>query len=272
MTIGIMGASKFGLAVLENRIVDVVSTPFGDQAVERGAINDVEVVWLRRFGWGDNLPSHQVNHRAHIAAFGVLNVRRVFTLNGFGGVNPELRAGDLVVAHDYIKFLHRDPPSILPGLGWPRVDVGAAVGGPYCPEIRKALVESARATSQRRVWDRGVNACVQGPHLETEAEVEALRRLGADLVSTTIYPELIYARELGICLASLCWISDMAGTASTKDWLRISTDEVAAILTAAVQRIPPEPQSCQCQTAWKAEVQPKQPWYHRDEIRSTAPA
>lgn len=272
MTIGIFGASKFGLAALENRQVDVVTTPFGDQPYEKGTINGVAVVWIRRFGWGDGLPSHMVNHRSHVAAFNTLNVRRVFTLNGFGGVNPEMQAGDLVVAHDYIKFLHREPPSILPGLGWPRVDVGAAVGGPYCPEIRRALVQAARENSKRRVWDRAVNICVQGPHLETEAEIEAVRRMGADIISTTIYPELIYARELGICLASICWISDMAGQASTKDWLRMSEEEVTAILRAAVKLIPPEPQSCQCQTAWKAEVQRKDPWYHRDEIRTaTAP-
>ncbi len=247
MMIGILGASRYALTALEGRQIDIVTTAYGDQPYETGTINGVQVVWIRRFGWSDNRPSHLVNHRAHIAALSALGVRRAFTLNGFGGINPELAVGDLVVAHDYIKFVHREPPSILEGLGWHRVDLGAAVGGPYCPEMRQALIRAAHQTSKRRVWERAVNVCVQGPHLETEAEIEGFRHLGADIISTTIYPELVYARELGICFASLCWISNLAGRESTGGWTMPSTGEVTEILRSAVALIPAEPQSCVCQ-------------------------
>jgi purine nucleoside phosphorylase len=95
---------------------------------------------------------------------------------------------------------------------------------------------------------------VQGPHLETQAEIEAVRRLGADIVSTTIYPELVYARELGICFASLCWISNLAGRESTGGWNAPADDEVARILARAVQDIPAEPRTCRCQAAASHQV------------------
>lgn len=247
MTLGILGTSKYGLAALDERRVDVVPTPYGDQSYERGTIGGADVVWIRRFGWSNNRPSHQVNHRAHIAALSALGVHRAFTLNGFGAVNPDFAPGDLVVPHDYIKFVHREPPSILTGLGWPRVDLGAAVGGPYCPEIRESFIQSAREVSSRPLHERAVNVCVQGPHLETEAEITAFGRLGADIISTTIYPELVYARELGICFASFCWISNVAGRESTGGWQMPSEAEVAAILRRVVELISPEPRTCVCQ-------------------------
>ena len=252
--IGILGASRYGSAAMHDTTVDVVTTPFGDLPFERGTLGDVPVVWIRRFGWSNNRPSHEVNHRAHMSALSLLGVRRAFTLNGFGGVNPEFAVGDVAVPHDYIKFLHREPPSILQGAGWARVDLGAAVGGPYCPEVRAALVAAANKASTRRVWPRAVNVCVQGPHLETEAEIEAVRRLGADIISTTIYPELVYARELGICFASLCWISNLAGRESTGGWNAPTDDEVARILASAVQAIPAEAQACRCQAGASQQV------------------
>jgi len=247
--IGILGASRYGSAAMTDTTVDVVTTPFGDLPFERGTIDNVPVVWIRRFGWSNNQPSHEVNHRAHISALSLLGVQRAFTLNGFGGVNPDFQVGELAVPHDYIKFLHREPPSIVHGAGWARVDLGAAVGGPYCPEVRGALLDAAGQASTRKVWPRAVNVCVQGPHLETAAEIEAVRRLGADLVSTTIYPELVYARELGICFASLCWISNLAGRESIGGWNAPTDDEVARILAAAVRAIPAEPRTCRCQVA-----------------------
>ena len=248
-TIGILGASRFGIAALQDRAIDVVTTPYGDLPYETGTLAGISVIWIRRFGWSDNRPSHLVNHRAHISALSLLGVRRAFTLNGFGGVNDELQVGDIVVPHDYIKFLHREPPSILEGAGWARVDLGASVGGPYCPDIRQALIAAAEQRSQRTLWRRAVNVCVQGPHLETEAEIEAVRRLGADIISTTIYPELVYARELGICFASICWISNLAGRESTGRWNAPGDDELTAILARAVELIPAEPQTCQCQAS-----------------------
>jgi 5'-methylthioadenosine phosphorylase len=245
MTIAILGASKYAAAV-EDREIDVVVTAFGDQAYEKGTINGIPVIWIRRFGWGDNLPSHVVNHQAHIAALSALGIKRAFTLNGFGGVNQEMAVGDLAIPHDTIKFLHREPPSILPALGWPRADLGPEVGGPYCPEIRQSLASAAKQASKRRVWERAVNLCAQGPSLEGEAEIEAFRRLGADLVSTTIYPELIYARELGICFASFCWVSNHPGRPA-QNWQMFPTEEVVEILRLGVKHIPPEPQSCKCQ-------------------------
>ena len=100
--------------------------------------------------------------------------------------------------HDYIRMCERTPTTIFAGEPvWPR----AKMEVPFCPEIRGTLAAAARRNSPRRVIDQGVNICVQGPHNETLAEIEAYRRWGADVVCTTIYPEVVYFRELETCFA-----------------------------------------------------------------------
>lgn len=253
MAIGILGHRRHALGILEDRSVDGVSTPFGDQIIERGTIGEVEVIWIRAFGWEVDRPSHETNQRAQMMAFKSSHVERVVTLNGFGGVNPEMSKEDLVVSHDYIKLDPVDHPSILPGTGWPRVDPGEALGGPFCPELREVLVDAATTASDRKVWDRAVNTHVKGPHLETAAEVRRARMIGGDLLSTALYPRVIYARELGICFGSLAWISDMAGMESAHEWFMVPTEELHAILERALQQIPEQAQ-CKCQSHYQVEA------------------
>ena len=203
------------------------------------------------------MASDVVSHASHALAFLKLGVRRVITLNAFGGVNPDLRIGDLVVYHDYIRMCERTPTTIFSGPelrwrslagepSWPR----AKMEVPFCPEVRGTLAAAARRNSQRRVIDRAVNICVQGPHNETPAEIEAYRRWGADIVCTTIYPEVVYFRELEICFAGLCWISDAAGVSDEKDWIHITPEELTPIIRDAIGSIPAQA-NCECQRTWE---------------------
>ena len=255
--IGILGASRYE-AILEGRLErSTVSTRYGDVPVLTGTVGDRSVVYIRRFGWEGNMASDVVSHASHALAFLQLGVRRAITLNGFGGVNPDLGPGDLVVYHDYIRMCERTPTTIFAGEpSWPR----AKMEVPFCPEVRETLATAARRTSQRRVIDRAVNICVQGPHNETPAEIEAYRRWGADIVCTTIYPEVVYFRELEICFAGLCWISDAAGVSHQKDWVNITPEELTPIIRDAIASIPAQA-NCECQRTWMGSEDRLPPWY-----------
>ena len=245
--IGILGASQYEplVEVQDERLV--VSTRFGDVPILRGKISGVTVFHIRRFGWEDNKPSDVVNHAAHALALRMLGVKRVITLNGFGAVNKDFSVGDLVVYHDYIKMLERGPTTIFYGeQRWPRANMTDA----FCTELRQVLIDSANDNSDRNVHSRAVNVCVQGPHNETPAEFEALRRLGADIVCTTIYPEVVYFRELEMCYAGLAWITDAGADNDEKNWVRIEVDEVNPIIKQAIENIPDESE-CRCQNTWR---------------------
>ena len=255
--IGILGASHYE-GVLETQDErTVVTTRFGDVPLLMGTIAGTRAAYIRRFGWENNLASDVVNHAANALAFRSVGVRRVITMNGFGGVSHDVQVDDIVIYHDYIRMVERTPTTIFVGEPrWPR----AHMRGPFCPEVRGALAEAARQQSRRRVIDRAVNMCVQGPHDETPAEIEAYRRLGADIICTTVYPEVVYYRELEMCFAGICWVCDMAGEAGERDWVMISPEELTPIIRAAVAAIP-ENAACTCQSTWVGNEEKLPAWY-----------
>ena len=162
-----------------------------------------------------------------------------------------------MVYDDYIKMCGRKPTTIFADESvWPR----AKMMVPFCPEVRASLADAARRNSQRRVLDQAVNICVQGPHNETSAEIEAYRRWGADIVCTTVYPEVVYFRELEICFAGLCWISDSAGVSAQKDWVRVTPEELTPIIRDAIRNIPQQP-NCECQRTWEGSDTQVPQWY-----------
>ena len=257
MNIGILGASGYE-AVLEREVSRVdVDTRFGAVSVLEGEVGGASVYYIRRFGTEDDVRTDLVNHVAHAVAFRQLGVRRVITLNGFGAVNRDFSVGDIVVYSDYIRMCERYPTTVFADdKGWFRANMNL----PFCPVLRRALVESARAESTRRVHDNAVNICVQGPHNETPAEIDVYRRWGADIICTTIYPEVVYFRELEMCYAGLSWMSDIAGMEDERDWVMMTSEELAPIIRGAIGGLD-APLDCRCQKTWSESDERLPDWY-----------
>ena len=257
MKIGILGASTYEPILERTRARIGVDTKFGPVSVLEGEIGSTTVYYIRRFGPNNNLQSDLVNHAAHSVAFRQLGVRRVITLNGFGAINRDYRVDDLVVYSDFIRMCERSPTTVFDGDdGWFRANMNV----PFCPGLRRALVDSARSETDRRVHDGAVNICVQGPHNETPAEIDAYRIWGADIISTTIYPEVVYFRELETCYAGLAWLSDVAGVEDETDWVMITPEAVAPIVRRAINELPAD-LDCHCQTTWAGAEDNLPPWY-----------
>ena len=60
------------------------------------------------------------------------------------------------------------------------------------------------------VVDHGTYGCMQGPRLETGAEILRMERDGCDLVGMTGMPEAALARELNIDYAALAVVANRA--------------------------------------------------------------
>ncbi|MEK6536466.1 MAG: S-methyl-5'-thioadenosine phosphorylase, partial [Actinomycetota bacterium] len=56
--------------------------------------------------------------------------------------------------------------------------------------------------------EEGVIAIIQGPRFSTRAESRFFIRQGWDVVNMTQYPEVLFARELGLCYAVMVSITD----------------------------------------------------------------
>jgi purine-nucleoside phosphorylase len=86
---------------------------------------------------------------------------------------------------------------------------------PYDAELRKLLHDCAREIGVP--LQDGVYCGLLGPTYETPAEVRMLERIGADAVGMSTVPEVIVARALGMRVAAISCITNVAaGMSATK--------------------------------------------------------
>ncbi len=200
-----------------------VETPFNSKkvVVSRVVIGGVETLAVLRHGVKHENPPHMVEYRANIWSLKELGVNRLLAVNTVGTINPIMRPGDLTVPHNMIDFTKRRRYTFYDAQPVVHIDFTK----PYCEELRSLLIKSACKLGET-VWDKSTYICTEGPRFETAAEIRMFRLLGADVVGMTGCPEAALARELGLCYASLCIVSNMAAGMQS----RVTSREVSEIV------------------------------------------
>jgi len=149
-------------------------------------------------------------HHAALAGFPVrvlhaLGARTLFVSNAAGGIRRTFAPGDLMLIDDHLNLMFQNPLVGALQAGDVRFpDMSVA----YDRGLRALLRESAAAIGVRVV--EGVYAGLLGPTYETPAEVRMLDRLGADAVGMSTVPEVIVARALGMRVAGVSCITNLA--------------------------------------------------------------
>ncbi len=208
--LGIIGGT--GLTRLDNLKItrrQIARTPYGEasQPLIFGEIAGVEVVFLARHGGGHTIPPHAVNYRANIWALHSVGVNELLAIATVGGISSKLNTGDIVLPNQIIDYTHGRKNTYHDGIELPVKHIDFTE--PYSANLRQQCLMAASQIQQPLI-DGGVYACVQGPRLETIAEINRLERDGATLVGMTGMPEAALARELDIEYAALCPIANQA--------------------------------------------------------------
>ncbi len=234
------GTGVYGLLDLEEAEAMAVSTPFGIAQLQVGRWQGRSVAFLPRHGAQHQVPPHRINYRANIWALRCLGARRVLATSAVGSLRPDWPPGQLVVYDQFLDFTKGrvgtfydgEPLQGHPGAegGWPSVLAGSVVHtdvtSPYCPQLRRGLIEAALAL-RAPVQPAGCYVCTEGPRYETAAEIRAFRLLGGDVVGMTGVPEVVLAREAGLCYAGVALVTNLAAGVGRSS---LSHDDVVAAM------------------------------------------
>jgi purine-nucleoside phosphorylase len=173
-------------------------------------------------------------------------VRTLFVSNAAGGINRTMRPGDLMIIEDHLNLMGRTP---LAGAVRQNETRFPDMSAPYDPVLIRMLRDAALECGIPVA--SGVYAAMIGPAYETPAEIRMLERLGADAVGMSTVPEVLTARALGMRVAGVSCItnvaSGMSSAALTHAEVLETTARVAAsferLVTELVQRVaaPPTP-------------------------------
>lgn len=234
--LGIIGGTGLTqLANLEITHRQVIRTPYGEPsgALTFGKIREHEVVFMARHGYGHSIPPHEVNYQANLWALHSQGVRNVVSIATVGGINPDYAPGAIVIPDQIIDYTHGRKATFYDGNGSSVTHVDFTE--PYCEKMRQQCMRAASLAGEKFI-DGGVYAAVQGPRLETAAEINRLDRDGATMVGMTGMPEAVLARELGLCYAAIAVVANhAAGRNSSKH--AISFEEIDIVLKQAMQRV-----------------------------------
>ncbi len=180
---------------------ECIATPYGDTAIFRLEIAGEPFRFLPRHGAGHAVPPHRVNYRANIWALHELGVTQVLATQAVGSLNLRMAPGHFVLLDQFVDWTKNRPSTFFDGGESPVIH--ADVTNPYCPAMNGRLLRAGEFLGAT-LHGGGVYACTEGPRFETAAEVRMLQFFGADVVGMTNVPEVVLAREAGLCYATVC--------------------------------------------------------------------
>ena len=221
------GFQAFGEDAEEHHL----TTDFGDPSspVRELHYGERTVFLLARHGDGLVIPPHRINYRANLAALKLLGVDSIIAMNTIGVITGGRHPGEIAIPDQIIDYTFGRDHSIYDGESDSLDHIEFTE--PFAERLRQEM-RAAAENSGIAVYDGGVYAVMQGPRLETTAEVNRLERDGADYIGMTAMPEASLARELGMEYACLSLIVNYAAGRGEK---AIHADIEASTVTARTQ-------------------------------------
>lgn len=241
--IGIIGGSGLDDPnLMKNKKGKKVKTPYGSPSSDFtiGKIEGVDVVILARHGKKHSIYPTGVNFRANIHALKQEGCTHILATTAVGSLREKIKPGDLVFVDQFIDFTRHRPVTFHD-----KKVVHTPMAEPFCKDLRSLLVKSAKELRLRH-HARGTVITIEGPRFSTKAESYMFRMFGADVINMSTVPEVVLAREAGICYQSIamstdydCWKEgeEPVTWEMILDIMHKNAENVKKLLAAAISKI-----------------------------------
>lgn len=168
--------------------------------------------------------------RLPLTVLKALGAGALIATNAAGSLRPDIRPGDLMLLSDHINF-----SGLNPLIGEKTDARFVPMTTAHDPDVRAALRASAQAVGV--ALPEGVYAWYSGPSFETPAEIRAIKILGGDAVGMSTVPEVILARFLGLKVAAISTITNMAAGLSDEQISHEHTKAMAPLGAAKLEQV-----------------------------------
>ena len=254
--IGIIGGSGIDNPdILAEKKTIKVHTPYGSTSdlVTVGKLKGVDVVIIPRHGDSHRIYPSNVNFRANVWAMKELGVTHILAPTACGSLREEIKPGHLVFLDQFIDRTTKRHSTFYEGVEVCHIPMAE----PFCPKLRKLLAETAEELGIP-YHKKGTVVTIEGPRFSTKAESNLFRSWGCDVINMTTVPEVVLAREAGICYASIAMSTDYDCWHETEEPVTIdmilstmkkNAENVTKIFLAVIPKIKFE--ECSCKEAIK---------------------
>ncbi len=233
--LAIIGGSGLDtLPTLENGRDLAVETPFSraPTRVRQGFLGGREALFLPRHGEDHAIPPHRVDYRANIRALTLAGATHVVAVCAVGGIRYH-GVGSLCIPHQVVDYTSGREATFFDGGGAGVTHVDFTL--PFDEPLRRRCLRAAKRLVIA-IDDGGVYAAVNGPRLETAAEIDRFERDGATMIGMTGMPEAALAREDGLRYAMLALtVNHAAGRGDSEEG--ISEAALREVLASGMARV-----------------------------------
>lgn len=208
MRLGLIGGTA-----MNSLAADVIETTRIDQIVAQTRFGEVpltcvqsgihELIFLERHHGEGTTPPHNINHRANIEAMAGAGVDAILGVCSVGTIPEDFPPGSVGYATQYLDFtgvtmsFHDDDAQFT------------SMTTPFDLEMNSKL-DSVLSSLQPGLSLKRTYWLAQGPQFETAAEINAIEKLGGEVVGMTMPRECKLAAEIGIPYAAIVVASNWA--------------------------------------------------------------
>lgn len=247
--VGIIGGSGLDDPdILKNRREETVLTPYGNPSdvLIHGNIDEVPCILLARHGRKHSVMPGNVNYRANIWALKEAGCTHLIVSTATGSLQEHIKPGDLVILDSFIDRTQGRQQTFYDGVAGHPVGVCHLPMEPaFCERTRKVLLETADSL-MLECHRSGTVIAFEGPRFSSKAESHMHRQWGGDVINMTTVPEVVLAKEAGLCYAAValatdydCWrtTGEKVCMEAVLTMFKANVSKVTELITAVVRRI-----------------------------------